>query len=286
MRVELDECGLDLSEHLAHRDAEHPLASTDEVDDLVVGGAQVYARPIAHERGLSEVFDARLTQLGDGGADLVERDAGVEQALHELQHEDVAEPVEPLRSGAGRTAHGGLDQLRTCPVVELAVADARRSGRNGAAIADCVVVLGHPIGEQQAEVVASAFTPVELTHPIAPHSHARTPTARLPRYPRRWSPPNTSGRTSRRVVDHRARCVSADRTTLACTVSRCSASSSARSAVRALPAASDRLDGAIARSTSAASRSAAARSPRRWRASMPTLRSTASDRSTPTASSP
>ena len=37
-------------------------------------------------------------QLIDGRADLLQRDAGVEKSLDELEHEDVAEAVEPLRS--------------------------------------------------------------------------------------------------------------------------------------------------------------------------------------------
>ena len=44
LRVELDERGLHLAQHLADGDAEDALAAADEVDDLVVGGAQVDAR--------------------------------------------------------------------------------------------------------------------------------------------------------------------------------------------------------------------------------------------------
>jgi hypothetical protein len=94
--VQLDEAGLDLSEDLAHGDAEDALTAAHEVDDLVVGGAEVDARPVGHERGLSQVADARLAQLVDGRADLLQRDARVEEALHELEDQDVAEPVETL----------------------------------------------------------------------------------------------------------------------------------------------------------------------------------------------
>ena len=44
LRVELDERRLDLAQHLADGDAEDALAAADEVDDLVVRGAQVDAR--------------------------------------------------------------------------------------------------------------------------------------------------------------------------------------------------------------------------------------------------
>src|SRR3954470_24683822 len=81
LRVELDEARLDLAEHLAHRDAEHALAAAHEVDDLVVRGAEVDAGAVAHQGRLGEVADAGLAELVHRGADLLQRDAGVEQAL-------------------------------------------------------------------------------------------------------------------------------------------------------------------------------------------------------------
>ena len=134
-RVELDERGLDLAEHLADGDAEDALAAADEVDDLVVRRAEVDARAVAHERGLGQVVDARLAELVDRGADLLQRDAGVEKSLDELEHEDVAEAVEALRAGAGGAAHGRLDETGAGPVVELAVGDAGGTGGDGSAVA-------------------------------------------------------------------------------------------------------------------------------------------------------
>ena len=80
-------------------------------------------------------------ELLDGGADLLQRDAGVEQSLDELEDEDVAEAVQPLRTGAARAADGGLDELGAGPVVELAVGDAGRARGDRAAVADLVVHL-------------------------------------------------------------------------------------------------------------------------------------------------
>ena len=77
--------------------------------------------------------DSRSWLTGD--ADLLQRDAGVEQSLDELEHEDVAEAVEALRAGTGGAAHRGLDELRAGPVVELAVADAGRARGDGTAVA-------------------------------------------------------------------------------------------------------------------------------------------------------
>ena len=98
LRVEVDERRLDLAKHLAHGDAEDALPAADEVDDLVVRGAEVDRGAVAHERRAGEIADAGCPELLDGGADLLQRDAGVEQALHELQDQDVAEAVEPLRT--------------------------------------------------------------------------------------------------------------------------------------------------------------------------------------------
>ena len=82
--------------------------------------------------------------------DLLERDTGVEQALDHLEHEDVAEAVEPLRAGAGRRPDARLDQAGAGPVVELAVGDARGAAGGRAAVADVLVELGQVLGEEQA----------------------------------------------------------------------------------------------------------------------------------------
>src|SRR5262249_61511953 len=69
------------------------------------------------------VARAAVTQVVDGGAELRQRDAGIEQALDDLEHEDVAEAVEPLRTRAVRGTDAGLHQRGTRPVVQLAVGD-------------------------------------------------------------------------------------------------------------------------------------------------------------------
>src|SRR6188508_47874 len=117
LSLEVHERGLDLVQHLADGDAEDALSAADEVDDLVVRGAQVDRRAVAHERGARQIADAGCPELLDRGADLLQRDAGVEQALDELEHEDVAEAVEPLRSGTRSAANGGFDELCAGPVV-------------------------------------------------------------------------------------------------------------------------------------------------------------------------
>src|SRR5690606_27020693 len=152
--VAVDQARLHLPQDLADRDAEDALPRTGQVRHLVVRGAPGDAPALPLARRLGEVFDACLAQLADGRADLLQRDARVEQALDELEHEDVAEAVEALRAGAGGAADGGLDELGAGPVVELTVADAGGTRRDGAAVAGAVVEVGQPVGEQEAEVVA------------------------------------------------------------------------------------------------------------------------------------
>jgi hypothetical protein len=169
--VELDETVLHLAQHLAHGDAEDSLAATDEVDDLIVGGAEVDARPVAHERGLGEVTYARLAELVDRGADLLQRDSGVEQSLDKLEHEDVAEAIETLRTGPGGATHRRLDELGAGPVVQLAIADSGRASGDGTAIASRVIEVGKTVGEEQTEIVTRILvTGTELTHLTAFHT--------------------------------------------------------------------------------------------------------------------
>src|SRR4029079_11061334 len=84
--------------------------------------------------------DPAVAQVVDGLADVLQRDAGVEQPLDDLEHEDVAERVQPLRPGAGGAADGGCDQTGTGPVVELSVGDPCSGTRRRAAVTDQVGV--------------------------------------------------------------------------------------------------------------------------------------------------
>src|SRR5690625_1658427 len=121
---QLGERALDLAPHPADGDAEHALATLDQVDDLVGARALVHARAVAHQGDPGEVVHATLVQVVDGGADLLQRHPGVEQPLDHLEHEDVAETVQALGPGPAGAADARLDQPRAGPVVELAVGDA------------------------------------------------------------------------------------------------------------------------------------------------------------------
>src|SRR3954451_21800436 len=107
---QLRQLALDLAPDAADRDAEHALATLDEVDDLVGGGALVDAGAVAHQGDLREVVDTAVVEVLDGGADVLQRDPGVEQSLDDLQHEDVAEAVEALAAGAVGRADARLNE--------------------------------------------------------------------------------------------------------------------------------------------------------------------------------
>src|SRR5690242_7775407 len=117
------EAAFDFAPDASHGDAEDALAALDQVDDFVRGGALVDAGAVAHQRDLGKVLHAALTQVLDGGTDLLEGNSSVEEALDHLEHQDVTEAVKPLRAGSGSTTDGGLDQSGAGPVIQLAVGD-------------------------------------------------------------------------------------------------------------------------------------------------------------------
>src|ERR1700728_2702876 len=101
---------LDLTPHPAERDAEYALAAREQIHHLIGGRALVHADSVAHQRHLGQVGTAAIAQVLDRGPDLLERDARVEQPLDDLQHEDVAEAVQPLRAGPVGGTDARFDQ--------------------------------------------------------------------------------------------------------------------------------------------------------------------------------
>src|SRR5699024_8277860 len=90
---ELGEVVLHLAPDPSHGDAEHALSALHEVEHLVGGGALVDAGAVTHQRDLRQVVHPALTQVGDRGADLLQRHPGVQQPLDDLQHQHVPEAV-------------------------------------------------------------------------------------------------------------------------------------------------------------------------------------------------
>ena len=171
---QLGEGALDLRPDTADRDAEDALAALEQVDDLVVAGALVDRDAVAHQRDAGQVVGAALAQVLDGGADLLQRDAGVEQTLDDLEQQDVLEGVEPLRAGALGAADGGLDQAGAGPVVELAVGDAGGVARGRAAVAGVAGQRGDVVGEEQALLLRRLGSQSRLdVSPAAARSRSR-----------------------------------------------------------------------------------------------------------------
>src|SRR5690625_1483029 len=69
-----------------------------------------------------------------GSADLLERNAGIQEAFYDFQNQNIAETVQALRSRPGSRAHGWLHETRACPVVELSVGDSCGFAGGGPAI--------------------------------------------------------------------------------------------------------------------------------------------------------
>ena len=66
----------------------------------------------------------------------------------------VAEPVEPLGARTRGAPHGGLDQTRAGPVVELAVGDASGVARSRAAVTEVSRERRDVLAEQQSLVLS------------------------------------------------------------------------------------------------------------------------------------
>jgi hypothetical protein len=80
------------------------LSALQQVDDFFGRGALVNRGAVGEQRDVGEVLHAALTQVINRDTDVVQRDAGVEQTLDDLEHEDVFERVQPLAAGSGGAA--------------------------------------------------------------------------------------------------------------------------------------------------------------------------------------
>src|SRR5215218_6685084 len=72
----------------------------------------------------------------DSDPDVVQRDAGVQQSLDDLEDKDVLERVETLATRAGRAADGRHDERGPRPVIQLAVGDPGDLAGTGPAVPD------------------------------------------------------------------------------------------------------------------------------------------------------
>ena len=146
---ELGKAAFNFTPDAADGDAEDALSALDKVNDFICGSAFVHAGAVAHQGDLGEVLDAAFAQVLHGGADLLQRDSGVQETLDDLQDEDVPEAVQALCAGAGGAADGGLHQSGAGPVVELAVGDPGSLAGSGTPVACVFIQDGQVFGEQQ-----------------------------------------------------------------------------------------------------------------------------------------
>src|SRR5215472_9061943 len=149
LRREVGERPVDLLPDPAERDPEHTLPAGQQVHHLDRGGALVDADAVAHEGEPGQVPGAAVPQVVDGRADLLQRDTGVEQALDHLEHQDVAEAVEPLGARPVRGPDAGLHQAGARPVVELAVGDPGGGAGGRPAVPDVLGTGGEILAEQE-----------------------------------------------------------------------------------------------------------------------------------------
>ena len=134
----VERCGAESARSIIVHSMDEALAAAEEVDDLLVGATLVDGDAVGNESDLGDVGDAAVAELVHGEADVLQGDAGVQQALDNLEHEDVFERVQTLGAGALRAADRRADQTGARPVVELAVRDAGDLARDGHAVADLV----------------------------------------------------------------------------------------------------------------------------------------------------
>src|SRR5699024_7078663 len=136
LRGELVNAPTDLLQRSAHGNAEHALTTLQQIDDLLRRGAFVHGGAIGEECYPRQIADAALAQMVDRDAHVVQRDSGIQQALHDLEYQQILERVQALLARPLRGADTGPDQLGPRPVVELPVADSGDLARRGTAVAD------------------------------------------------------------------------------------------------------------------------------------------------------
>ena len=119
-------------------DVQHALTVAQEVDDLVAGLHEHGLAAVEHEVRGREVGAELRAQVLDRLARGLQRDVGVEQALDDLQLDEIAVRVEALRAAAVRVAHRRTHEIGAGPVVELAVRDADDLADERSAIAVAV----------------------------------------------------------------------------------------------------------------------------------------------------
>src|SRR5690349_723712 len=123
--LELVDARVELLDDRAERhDVEHPLALTDEVDEILAGLCEHRVGAVQHQARGRDLRAHVRTEVLDRLAGRLQRDARVEKALDDLERDEVAIRVAALGATALRVREGRSHQVGAGPVVELAVRDA------------------------------------------------------------------------------------------------------------------------------------------------------------------
>ena len=144
----------DFAPDATNSDTEDALSRLNQVNNFARGGAFVDGGTVAHQGNVGKVVNAAGTQVLDGGTNLLQGHAGVEQSLHNLEYEHVTEAIEALGAGTGCATHGGNNQVGACPVVELTIGDAGCLAGDGATVAEVFLDHGDRVSEEHALLTA------------------------------------------------------------------------------------------------------------------------------------
>ena len=96
LRWQLAQRSLYFPPHAAYGYTEDTLAALNEVDNFVVGRALVDGSSVGHEGDLGQVLHSVRLELRDCESNLLKRYARVQEALDDLEYQNVAKRVQAL----------------------------------------------------------------------------------------------------------------------------------------------------------------------------------------------
>ena len=178
--------------HRTDCNPEHALPATEHVDHLVGAVRRIDGVAVRKQRHIGE----RLirSELGpedlDRGPDLLEAHAGVEQALDDLELDEIGEGVHALRTRPGSFLEGWAQQFGPGPVVELAVGDPHEFADLGGPVPDDFLIVRFRHGISSISRPArSTFSSFERIDPTRLHHRNSTSVGKLVHHSRSCQQP-------------------------------------------------------------------------------------------------
>src|SRR5699024_226633 len=99
----------------------------------------IHRGAIGDQRKLRDVINTQVAQGIDRKADILQGNAGIQQALNDLKNQYVTERVQTLRTGTARSADGRIHQIGARAVGQLAVGNTSDLACDGYAVANLLV---------------------------------------------------------------------------------------------------------------------------------------------------